>query len=139
MKNFDLEITKGLVRLLLFNKDITQKNPSLSLSSFFKRQLFNFGSILFLVLGMGGVLTAQTATFTATGTTSSTYTFIVPPGVTSITVAATGGGGAGATSGRNGGGGGAFASRTFTGLTPGTAYRVEVGGGGDENKNRGQK
>lgn len=124
MKNFDLEITKGLVRLLLFNKDIT-KNTSLSLSSLFKRQLFNLGSILFLVLGMGGVLMAQTATFNADGT------FVVPAGVTSITVQAFGGGGGGGGNftSRPGGGGGAFASSVIS-VTPGTSYSITVGAGG---------
>lgn len=72
--------------------------------------------------------------------TKLTYTssgnFIVPAGVTSITVEAWGGGGGGGgTNGsggraRGGGGGGAYTKGTLTGLTPGSSITVTVGGGG---------
>lgn len=74
-------------------------------------------------------LIAQTQTFTASGT------FVVPAGVTSVTVQAWGGGGAGggctnqsrATGG--GGAGGSYTNSTVS-VTPGASYTVTVGNGG---------
>ncbi len=71
------------------------------------------------------------------GVTSVTYdassSFVVPAGVTSLTVQAWGGGGGaretGNTTRRSGGGGGAFAQATF-GVTPGETNLVVVGLGG---------
>lgn len=68
--------------------------------------------------------------FTVEGTTS----FMVPKGVTSITVKAWGGGGGGGGGGTNGaggnGGGAAFAQATLN-VTPGEFLTVHVGGGGN--------
>ena len=76
--------------------------------------------------GLINGLHAQSLTFNSSGT------FIVPPGVTSITVQAWGAGGGGASGGtgnRAGGGGGAFATKIIA-VTPGTSYTVTVGSGG---------
>ncbi len=67
-------------------------------------------------------LSAQ-ITFTASGT------FVVPPGVQTMTVELVGPGGNGASNGGGGGGGGAFASNEYE-VTPGTTYSVVVGAGG---------
>jgi hypothetical protein len=69
-------------------------------------------------------------------TTSGTYTFTVPSGVSSITVECWGGGGAGGgvksngNYGGAGGAGGAYASKVIT-VTPGSNYTVTVGKGGN--------
>jgi hypothetical protein len=76
--------------------------------------------------GLVNGLHAQSLTFNSSGT------FIVPPGVTSITVQAWGAGGGsagGGIGGRAGGGGGAFATKIIA-VTPGTSYTVTVGSGG---------
>lgn len=78
-----------------------------------------------------------------TYSTPGTYTWTVPPCVTSVTVQVWGGGGGGggAASNQNqngdeacsqggGGGGGGFASRTYT-VIPGETYTVVVGAGGN--------
>ena len=83
-------------------------------------------------------LCAQVAT--QTFNTAGTYTFTVPPGVTSITVQAWGGGGGArgdGTSNRGAGGGGAFAGRTIT-VSAGQTYTVVVGAGGVATANPGQ-
>ncbi|UKJ06755.1 gliding motility-associated C-terminal domain-containing protein [Solitalea lacus] len=87
--------------------------------------------LLLNLVGVGSVLgQTQTQTFTSSGT------FIVPPGVTSVSVSAWGGGGAGggvaSSSSRRGGGGGAggsFAGGTLS-VTPGTTYTITIGAGG---------
>jgi hypothetical protein len=78
---------------------------------------------LFTLL-LAGSLVAQ-VTFTSSGT------FIVPEGVTSITVELIGAGGNGASNGGGGGGGGAYARGTFS-VTPGTSYSMVIGEGGSE-------
>ncbi|MFN7491417.1 MAG: beta strand repeat-containing protein, partial [Cyclobacteriaceae bacterium] len=72
----------------------------------------------------------QVVTFSTNGT------FVVPAGVTNITVEAWGGGGAGGDgfaginfNGGGGGGGGGY-SRSFLAVTPGNSYNVTVGAGG---------
>lgn len=67
---------------------------------------------------------------------SGSGTFIVPVGVTSVTVQAWGGGGRGGTGatgggnpGKGGGGAGAYASSVLA-VTPGTSFNVTVGAGG---------
>ncbi|MBK6838089.1 MAG: SprB repeat-containing protein [Bacteroidetes bacterium] len=70
---------------------------------------------------------SQTQTYTSTGS------FTVPDGVTSVIVECWGGGGAGggntsSNDGGGGGGGGAYAKSTIS-VTPGTAYSVTVGTG----------
>jgi hypothetical protein len=72
-----------------------------------------------------------------TFSTPGTYTWTVPPGVTSICIEAWGGGGRGGSGFSTGssfgygggGGGGAYAYQCFT-VTPGTSYTVVVGRGG---------
>ncbi|MFM9056969.1 MAG: glycine-rich domain-containing protein, partial [Bacteroidota bacterium] len=75
-----------------------------------------------------GMLFAQQQTFT------SNTTFVVPPGVTRLTVECWGGGGAGGqstgTSETGGGGGGAYARRNSLVVTPGETLNVFVGQGG---------
>jgi hypothetical protein len=66
-------------------------------------------------------------------TTFGTYTFTVPTGVTSISVAAIGGGGGGhggPSSPGGGGGGGAFRYVNSVAATPGATYTVTVGAAG---------
>ena len=78
-----------------------------------------------------------------TYTTPGTYTWVVPPCVTTITVKVWGGGGGGGgTSSRQsntgdeacteggGGGGGGFSMRTYS-VTPGETYTIVVGAGGN--------
>lgn len=72
---------------------------------------------------------------------SSTSTFTVPAGVTSVTVEAWGGGGRGGSrtigsDGYGGGGGGAYAKSILT-VTPGNTYTVTVGGGSNSNSSDG--
>ncbi len=80
---------------------------------------------IFLILCVGYSY-GQSQTF------SSTTTFTVPPGVTSILVEAWGGGGHGSTMSSSfaggGGGGGAFASKMVS-VVPGNTYTVNVGSG----------
>ncbi|WP_052324522.1 PKD-like domain-containing protein [Haliscomenobacter hydrossis] len=76
---------------------------------------------------------AQSLTYNSSGT------FIVPTGVTSITVqswGAGGGGASGSSANRGGGGGGAFATSTFA-VVPGASYTVTVGTGGAPGVNGG--
>ncbi|MBK8622860.1 MAG: Ig-like domain-containing protein [Saprospiraceae bacterium] len=74
-------------------------------------------------------------TFTFTKTLVPNY--VIPPGVTSITVEVWGGGGRGGsrttgTAGTGGGGGGAYSRRTVA-VTPGQIYVVNVGAGSTSN------
>lgn len=77
--------------------------------------------------------------FTATGTTSTNYSFVDPSGVTSATVEAWGGGGGGGgggagnglfDGGQGGEGGQGAYIRALVSLTPGTTYYITAGGGG---------
>ena len=65
-------------------------------------------------------------------TSPGTYSWTVPNGVTSISVAAIGGGGAGSqkTSGGTGGGGGQLKYTNNIAVTPGQVYSIVVGNGG---------
>lgn len=78
----------------------------------------------------------QGAELTSPYTMTSSGTFTVPAGVTSITVEAWGGGGGGAGDassgniGNGGGGGGAYARVNSFAVTPGTTYSVVIGSGG---------
>ena len=87
-------------------------------------------------------LLVQFLTNAQTYTTPGTYTWVVPPCVTTITVKVWGGGGGGGgTSSRQsntgdeacteggGGGGGGFSMRTYS-VTPGETYTIVVGAGG---------
>ncbi len=63
---------------------------------------------------------------------TSSGTFLVPAGVTQVTVECWGGGGRGATrssSGQGGGGGGGAYARSTVSVTPGNSYTVTVGAG----------
>ena len=84
-----------------------------------------------IILSTDGM--SQSQTFTTDGS------FIVPAGVTSITVEAWGAGGGGSDATQNGGGrrgggggGGAYASSAVT-VIPGNSYAVTIGNGGPEN------
>ncbi|RZJ32926.1 MAG: choice-of-anchor D domain-containing protein, partial [Flavobacterium sp.] len=83
--------------------------------------------ILALLLQFVTVFTyAQSQTFNASGT------FVVPAGVTTLTVEAWGGGGKGGTrttNGNSGGGGGGGYARKLVSVTPGASYTVNVGTG----------
>lgn len=79
-----------------------------------------FATALLAVLS--GTLSAQSV-FTTSGT------FVVPAGVTSISVQLVGAGGSGGGNGGGGGGGGAFAAATLA-VTPGASIPVVVGEGG---------
>lgn len=61
-------------------------------------------------------------------TSSGTYTWVAPTGVTSVSVVAVGAGG-GAASGNCSGGGGALAYKNNISVTPGSSYTVNVGAG----------
>lgn len=61
-------------------------------------------------------------------TSSGTYTWVAPTGVTSVSVVAVGGGGGGAW--LSGGGGGGLGWRNNIPVTPGNSYTVVVGAGG---------
>jgi len=87
--------------------------------------------VLFFILFTGYTLTAQTTQqFTSSGT------FVVPAGVTTVQVEAWGGGGAGggtnssANRGGGGGAGGSFTRNTSVAVTPGASITVTVGAGG---------
>ena len=80
----------------------------------------------------------KTVTFSATGTTNLTTTFVIPAGSTSLTISAWGGGGAGGGTtnaglslekGAAGGGGGAFAGGVYT-ISSGVTISLTAGGAG---------
>lgn len=81
--------------------------------------------LLTVLLCTACALHAQPALFTGSGT------FVVPAGVTSITIELIGAGGNGASNGGGGGGGGGYARGTYA-VTPGTSYSIVVGAGGSE-------
>ena len=71
--------------------------------------------------------------FTALASFTTSGTFTVPPGITTVKVTVTGGGGAGGTHSSQpsgGGGAGGRAIKIITGLTPGSTIAVTVGSGG---------
>src|SRR5689334_2272993 len=78
-----------------------------------------------LVLALFSSALPAQVTFTESGT------FIVPAGVTQITIEMVGAGGNGASNGGGGGGGGGYAKGTYT-VVPGTSYSIVVGEGGSE-------
>ena len=95
-----------------------------------------FITFLLLVLFSNNALAQTTQTFAGGTTSSNTYTWVCPQGVTSVSVQAWGGGGGGGfgmTTGYasgGGGGGGAFASNTTITVVPGTSYTIVAAGGG---------
>ncbi|MBP6091577.1 MAG: fibronectin type III domain-containing protein, partial [Crocinitomicaceae bacterium] len=111
-----------------------------------KVTIFFFGFLLFLqFLFVGGAWGQNVETFS----TSGTYTWVCPAGVTSVQVEAWGGGGAGGgttSSGTNkaggGGGGGAYQINSNISVVPGSSYTIVVGAGGTgvsgSNGNNGQ-
>ena len=83
----------------------------------------------------------QFSSINVSGQITQTYTtsgsFTVPAGVTSVTVECWGGGGGGssATNAAGGGGGGAYTKAVFTGLVGGNTISYTVGGGGSAGAN----
>jgi hypothetical protein len=63
-------------------------------------------------------------------TTSGTYTWVAPSGVTKVSIVAVGGGGGGSVGGNTYWGGGALAWRNNLTIIPGNSYTVYVGVGG---------
>jgi hypothetical protein len=63
-------------------------------------------------------------------TTTGSFNFIAPAGVTSVSVVAVGAGGSGASSSSNGGAGGGLGWKNAIVVVPGNSYSVVVGGGG---------
>ncbi|MCZ2338112.1 MAG: hypothetical protein LC127_07900, partial [Chitinophagales bacterium] len=99
---------------------------------------------IFLLFFLLSILLVGPKSFSqASFTTPGTYTWTVPPCVTSVTVKVWGGGGGGggaiaiarnstgdeACSGAGGGGGAGFSMKTFA-VTPGETYNIVVGAGG---------
>lgn len=87
---------------------------------------------LILLFSTGKVFAQSTQTFS----TSGTFSWTCPAGVTSIIVECWGaGGGGGGSDGNNntkggGGGGGAYAKNASVTVMPGTTYTITIGGGG---------
>src|SRR5665647_16017 len=95
-----------------------------------------------LILLLLFILVIQNCYSQVTVPYTSSGTFTVPAGVTSVTIECWGGGGAGGgvksngNYGGAGGAGGAYASKVIT-VTPGSTYTVNVGQGGNGGKNDG--
>ncbi|NLU40271.1 MAG: hypothetical protein GXX78_15440, partial [Bacteroidales bacterium] len=85
-------------------------------------------TLIIAILISTTVYSQNSATFITSGT------FVVPPGVTQITVQAWGGGGRGGTGNGAGGGGGGAYSSSLLNVTPGTNYTVTVGAGSTNNQ-----
>src|SRR5665647_2748311 len=85
-----------------------------------------FLAAFLLLPGFNNLGWGQTQTFNTSGS------FIVPTGVTSITVECWGGGGGGSNRGgaAGGGGGGAYTIGAFSGLTGGNSISITIGNGG---------
>ena len=104
----------------------------------FKNQGFKTMLLLgFLFLFSNNSLGQTSQTFLSTSSSSpTTYTWVCPQGVTSVSVQAWGGGGGGGFarttqfSSGGGGGGGAFAGHTSIAVTPGATYTISVGNRG---------
>jgi len=102
----------------------------------FREFLFTQRTLLIILVVFSiSNIQGQTSTQTYTSTTSGSFT--VPAGVTSLTVECWGAGGKGSDSntsgvGRGGGGGGAYARSVLT-VVPGTNYTFTIGAGGSSN------
>ena len=123
--NFDFSSISGATTSLTFRIQWQQANPGGAIDV----DLDNFQ------------VQATFPTSPTSFTTPGTSTFLVPAGVTSLTVECWGGGGGGSTitsTGRRGGGGGggAYASSVIA-VTPGNSYSVVVGSGGSASSNGG--
>ena len=99
------------------------------------KRSYDSGLLLaFILITLIFVLPDKVLAVTDTYSTSGTFSWVVPVGVTSVTVEAWGGGGSGGgTNGRRlGGGGGAGGqySRRLLNVIPGNSYAVVVGAGG---------
>jgi hypothetical protein len=120
MKNYSFEISK--------NQCFTTKKSS---PEYIKsKKIIGFVMVVLSLFVFDGLNAQTTVTITATGA----GTFVVPCGVTSITVSAWGGGGAGGAADNNpnggsGGGGGGFCSYTVA-VIPGQSIPLTVGAGG---------
>ena len=70
---------------------------------------------------------------------SGSYSWVCPPGVTSVSIVCIGGGASGsAGSAGRGGGGGACAYKNNITVVPGTSYSLQVGAGGQNSLNGGE-
>lgn len=100
---------------------------------------FNRAAAAFAVLAL--LVSQWAAAGSVAYSTSGSYTWLAPEGVTSVTVEAWGGGGAGGGAQGNpaeggGGAGGQYAKKTVT-VSPGTNYAVSVGAGGSGGTSNG--
>jgi N-acetylneuraminic acid mutarotase len=127
--NIDFDVTNKLIKKSPTTGARFDKwNATMPLnSSKWKQGVAAAGGYLYTVGGIhpeGG---------SATFTTAGTDTFVVPAGITSITVkawgAGGGGGGAGGRSDGGAGGGGGYATSTIS-VSPGDTLTISVGGGG---------
>ena len=107
----------------------TATTPTRSVSRSIVSKLL-LGVFLFLVFGATKIFAQSTVTFNASGT----FTYVVPPGVFSMTFGVTGAGGGGAgsinaggTSSSGGGGGGGSFGLTTVAVTPGNTLEIVVG------------
>ena len=124
------EILSKTIEIVNQTKSAKKEN---SFAEKLKASFLHFSCLVILIAATcwGNVFGQTTLSYTVAGT----YTWICPPGVTSVTMTCIGGGGAGggasATS-RDGGGGGGGASVTLTNyaVTPGGSYTIVVGAGG---------
>ncbi len=91
-----------------------------------KKTALAFLAVLFSLMIRPGTGFGQTTVFSYTGTVQ---TYIVPAGVTSVSIQAWGAGGAGSYSVAGSGGSGAFIKGALA-VTPGQALTILVGGGG---------
>ena len=66
---------------------------------------------------------------------SGSYTWVCPPGVTSVSIVCIGGGAGGKGQQGRGGGGGACAYKNNITVVPGTSYSLQVGAGGQNSLN----
>lgn len=97
----------------------------------------NYSTTVQFVVSIGTTQSTWSVTTMAQPTEASytspgTYSFIVPAGVTSVSVVSVGGGGGGGRAGSSGGGG-ALNYRNNLSVTPGQSITIVVGAGGSPN------